>query len=378
MNTQRKVLFAAGDVGGARSLLPVLRVMERRGCPFALLDHGSIVTEAPEHWERVPPPPNGSDLSRHLHGEYGAYVFGTSVSDALPLHIAREARACGLPVVCVLDNWMNYRKRLETDGLSMLDPDVYAVMDELARGEAIRDGVTAGCLRVVGHPALANLADEFCGFSVSAVRADILKHSEWARPDRKLIVFISEPAELDQGASNLNPQFRGYTEKSVLTLLCQCLSPFHQCVQVGIVPHPRENIPELVNHWERCRGLLQGGRLAAARGREAVFIADGACGMTSLLLYEAFLLGKPVLSLQPGLCQPHLEFLRRKGMEHFIVDARVAPAAFVRWLPLLGAQEPNTAPAFHPEMDLHRRSPETLASLIEQVSREQQDRKAIN
>ena len=47
------VLFASGDVGGARALLPVMQVCEDKGLPFVLLAHGHLVQEAPEPWPRV-------------------------------------------------------------------------------------------------------------------------------------------------------------------------------------------------------------------------------------------------------------------------------------------------------------------------------------
>jgi hypothetical protein len=371
MNPAGKILVAAGDVGGARAIMPALHELEKRRRAFDLLDHGFIATEAPKHWPRVTLPPNYAALRQQLCAGHVAYVFGTSVSDTVPLRIARQAHANGLPVICVLDNWMNYRKRLETDGLPMLVPDVYAVMDELALAEAVADGVPPGCLHLVGQPALSNLADDYLACPVSVSRDEALRRSGWGTPGKKLVVFISEPAEKDQGADEHSPQFRGYTEKTVLALLARCLQPFRDKVQVGLVPHPREDAAALLAHWEKCRGRLQGGRLAVETGRKAVFIADGVCGMASLLLYEALLLGKPVLDLQPGLRVPQLEFLRKKGVELFVTDERNTPEYVARWVKeLTTAKPPVDGGGFHPEMNVHRHSPSALADLLEQVCRE--------
>jgi hypothetical protein len=375
MNLGKKILVAAGDVGGARAIIPALHELERRRRAFDLLDHGYLAAEAPKHWPRVTLPPDDNALRQQLGAGYAAYAFGTSVSDTGPLHVARQARACGLPVICVLDNWMNYRKRLETDGQPMLVPDVYTVMDELALAEAVADGVPPGCLRLVGQPALSNLADDYLACPVSAARDEALHRSGWGTLGKKLVVFISEPAEKDQGADEHNPQFRGYTEKTVLTLLARCLQPFREQVQVGLVPHPREDAVALLAHWEKCRGRLQGGRLTVETGRKAVFIADGVCGMASLLLYEALLLGKPVLDLQPGLRVPQLEFLRKKGVELFVTDERNTPEYVSRWMKELAMQKrPVDRGGFHPEMNVHRHSPSALAELLEQICRETRDR----
>jgi hypothetical protein len=368
MNTVRRILVGAGDVGGARAILPALHELRRRGRPFDLLDHGFITTEAPEGWPRVGLPSKDAVLQRRLQADYQIYVFGTSVRDCYPLRLARVAQASGLPVICVLDNWMNYRRRLETDGQPVLLPDGYAVMDDLARDEAVADGVPIGCLRVVGQAALATLADEYLACSVDAKRERVLRESGWAGCGKRLVVFISEPASKDQGADQLSPHFRGYTEQTVLGLLAHCLQPFHESVQVGLVPHPREDAMGLLAHWRACQGRVQGGQLPVATGREAVFIAHGVCGMASLLLYEAMLLGKPVLSLQPSLRLPQLEFLRKQGVESFVTDEAAAPDTIGRWLSALAASSvANGAPHIHPKMQIHRDAPAALAGLIEEV-----------
>jgi len=368
MNGKKKLLVAAGDVGGARAIIPALFELEKRQRTFDLLDHGFLAIESPKHWPRVTLPPNDNALRRQLEAGYGLCVLGTSVTDIAPLRIARQARAAGLPVVCVLDNWMNYRKRLETDGQPMLVPDIYAVMDDLARVEAIADGVPRNCLRVVGQPALSKLADDYLACPITATRDEALRRSGWGSPGKKLVVFISEPAGMDQGANESSPTFRGYTEKTVLTLFTRCLQPFHERVQVGLVPHPREDAAALLAFWEKCRGSLLGGRLAVESGRKAVFIADGVCGMASLLLYEALLLSKPVLDLQPNLRAPHLEFLRKKGLELFVTDERNAPEYVSRWMKEIAKMKPAGEPGgFHPELNVHRNSPSALADLLEQA-----------
>src|SRR5208283_231375 len=45
MNMGKKILVAAGDVGGARAIIPALHELERRRRAFDLFDHGFIVTE---------------------------------------------------------------------------------------------------------------------------------------------------------------------------------------------------------------------------------------------------------------------------------------------------------------------------------------------
>lgn len=349
--TQRPILVIAGDIGGARAIAPAVAELERRGVPFAVVEHRFLKDETAPSWPRVELPPGTIELSEHLGRHYAACLFGTSVADVLPLQVARKAQSAGVPVIAVLDNWMSYRTRLETDGMPMLEPDAYAVMDELARAEAIADGVPARCLVVVGHPGLASLAAEFDDFRRQS--------GAGAAGTRWLVVFISEPAEIDQGADASRPEFRGYTEKTVLTLLSTCLQPYHDRVEVGLVAHPRENARDLADHWDRCRGKLDGGLLPVRRGRDAVFRADAVCGMTSLLLLEALLLGKRVLSLQPGLRLRQLEFLQKKGLRLFVTSADAAATAVHELM------SSTTSVPRRQELELHEHAARNLADLVQ-------------
>jgi hypothetical protein len=355
MSACKSILVGAGDIGGARAIMPALAELQKESCRFSIIDHGYISEHANRDWPRITLPDSDSETKQRLQTGFAVYVFGTSVRDSYPLHIARLARQAGIPVVCVLDNWMNYKLRLQMDGLPPLFPDAYAVMDDLAREEAIKDGIPAPILRVTGQATLAGLGD----LSTHDQRERILDASELSKEGKKLIVFISEPVEQDQGAA------RGYTEKSVLQLLAGNLQSFADEVQIGIVPHPRQDAAGLLETWQTCQGKLAGAILKTTSGREAVLIADGVCGMASLLLYEAFLLGKPLLSLQPNLRLPDLFFLKKKGVSFFVTDERMADSEIKRWVQTVISSQASGA--VHPELALHRNAPQRLARLICEV-----------
>lgn len=362
--TDKRILAGGGDVGGARALMPVLAELEKQQCRFAVLDHGYITEHAPTHWVRVPDGDVTGASNQDLDSKVGAYIFTTSVADVYPLQVARRMQECGVPVICLLDNWMNYRMRLEADGRTALMPDVYAVMDDLARDEAIADGIPASVLQVTGQPALAEFQELYEAFPREATRAAAIRALGADSTDRRLIAFISEPVTADQGADSRSPHYRGYTENVVLDLLARSLQPFAGSVVVGIVPHPREDADRLLDFWGKCRGRLDGGRLAVSSGRDAVFAADAVCGMASLLLYESMLLAKPTLSLQPGLRTGHLRYLQHKGLTHFVTDESEVAGALEGWVrETLGATRKQV---YHPDLALHREAPARLAQLIQE------------
>jgi hypothetical protein len=356
------VLFAAGDVGGARALLPVMQVCADKGLPFVLLAHGSLVQEAPASWPRVHCCIDNNNGARQdfLQGhDIDRLVFASSVHDTLPLSIARCARQLGIRVLHVLDNWTGYRRRLEMDGLPALVPDVYTVMDAYALQAAVQDGVDASILEVTGQPALACLGNEFRAVSPAALlqRRQRLGFVQ----QRLLLLFLSEPVAQDQGASLAAPHYRGYTETDVLQLFCGHLQPWAERVEIALLPHPRQDRAALCGLWRHCRGALQGGVITGIAGREAVWCADGVVGMASILLYEAWLLGKPVLSLQPDLRQDALRMLQKRQGVVFVDTYTGAEKAVGQWL---AALRPGLKTTPHSHLDLHRAAPEKILTLL--------------
>jgi len=354
------LLFAAADPGGANAILPVAALLAARGMAAAVLDHGFLGRNAPPGLTRLAPPSDGDPGAWLDMAGIDQLCFGTSLTDHLPLSLARAARQRGIPVVCVLDNWMNYRIRLEMDGGAPLVPDLYAVMDDKARDEALAEGVPPSCLRVTGHPGLAGLAGEIAAAGPDW-RREVRARLGLGGGGRELIAFIGEPVARDQGTGPGTPGWRGYTERDALALLCRELQPHAGTLDVAIVPHPRDDPVALNDLWRQCRGKLGGGLAVDVSGRQAVLAADRVAGMASILLYEAWLQGKPVLSLQPGLVRADLgQAVRRPGIA-LVTHPGQAAAAIAGWL--AAGQD-----GIRPDCLRHGEAPAILADLMQHIA----------
>ena len=308
-------LFAAGDVGGARALLPVARLAAARGGAVTAMAHGTFLAEGETGWNWVTP-----DVLRDPAWWAGnrpdVCLYATSVFDPNAVKVAAIARGRDIPIVHVLDNWSSYGARLAAGDAGLLFPDVYAVLDPLSEAAAAAEGVPRETLLLAGHPNLAGLGAE-------------RERLGAARQSGPLdLLFVSEPARADHGAAG-DPASRGYDEQWVTELAITALAALAppRGLQVHVAPHPREDAAEVEARWAALApASLAWNLLPRDAVRRALHRANGLIGMTSLLLYEGWLLGKPVASLQPNLRIPALRSLEaRAGVRFCTAAGDVAP-----------------------------------------------------
>ncbi|MGQ0656113.1 MAG: hypothetical protein ACT4P4_28300 [Betaproteobacteria bacterium] len=331
------ILAAAGDIGGVRALAPALERLSADGGKVYVWDHRDLPAALPAapKVKKIPP-------------DARCTVFSTSVADPVPLQLARRSRAAGLRVECVLDSWMNYRRRLEMDGGALFVPDAYHVMDALARSRAIGDGLPAEVVFVSGHPGLADLAAPAEGERLLLRRriAELMGYEA----DRGLIAWVSEPAGREQAA--------GYTEEQALGELCAAVRASSGHWAICVLAHPREDRALVQVAWARRSLGLAGGVLPPGEitSREALAAAHAVGGMTSILLYESWLIGRPTLSLQPGLARPDLRIYRdRPGV--FCVETPEEMERIGAWLEAAKRNSPRA----RAELEAHRGAAERLA-----------------
>jgi hypothetical protein len=246
------------------------------------------------------------------------------------------------------------------DGQKMLVPDKYFVMDTLAFEEACIDGIPQSILEIAGQPALASLGECFNQWN------DIEKYKTIEQlglnKKKKLITFISEPVEADQGPGPENPEYRGYTEKMVLQELCKKLQTSSDKYQLLVIPHPRGNIHELSQLWNQYKGNLEGTIERLSNGRKGILLADGVAGMASILLYETWLINKPVISLQPNLRKPHLKFMEKRDGAFCVTQSSNWDHTLQRWLQAIDSTDKTRT--MKSDLELHKQAPKKIAQFI--------------
>ncbi len=232
-----------------------------------------------------------------------AIVLGTSHDSWTERFILEYACSHGVYCLGVVDWWSNFGRRFSTPGTGDLRylPDAICVTDEDARQGCIADGIPSTLLHVVGNPYwdyLLTVSDEVRLATRRQVRERL---------------GISNGAVLALAISsnlrNLNLDL-GYDEtdfwRAIVPLPCETTDG--RPIVWAVKPHPREQHQDLQTMLDayNARPLFIEGLSAF----EAVNAADYIIGMCSSVLFEAALLGKPVVSLQPGVTKGKLDFLR--------------------------------------------------------------------
>lgn len=293
--------MTACDAGSANFLAPVLKNLDAPWALYAQDPAAEIFSrrEIPHQrvaragWESLPR--QGAEILSA--GDFGAVVTGTSWGATLDKAATLAANGLGLPTTAIVEHWDIYRERFSRveDG-RITAPDAYLpasvwLPDEQAVAEAARAGLPRERLRAVGQPHLEAQAQALADAGPVSRNDDV--------------VFISERVGGDFQTGS--PLDRGFTEHAALDMLIEALdfSRFRLVIKL----HPQEDAA-------KYQPLLQRGvpaRLVKdCDVRKLILRSHRIVGMFSMLLLEAALIRRDVLSVMPG-ADPRLFIGNRIG-----------------------------------------------------------------
>ena len=285
------------DAGGAEALVPVLEAVAGRG---ALAGIVAGVPAAAVLSRAGLPFVAAADLAPHNEGAWLAAVGATGLitstswgENPQELGFIEAARARQIPTAAIIDFWSNYRSRFVAGTGELILPDWIVVPDEVAAAEAVSDGLPADRLVAAGNPHLEHLLERSLEFGPEQRMA--FRESVGVPRKATLVVFASQPIRALYGET------LGYTEDQVLIEVRAALERAmgwlgHRAV-LAVRSHPRERDAVVLSSSDgvAVRPGNRGEPLAW------VMAADLVVGMTSALLVQASLVGRRVVSVQPGL-----------------------------------------------------------------------------
>ncbi|MBT4732853.1 MAG: hypothetical protein HOK52_04365 [Candidatus Marinimicrobia bacterium] len=361
------VLFVASEVGSVRAIYPIMQLCKKNNISFSYIKIGyfKVIGNNNRNVYSVQNYQDNEQLIKSLvEKKITTVVFSVNIKDNRPLQIARAAKIARITTIHILDYWNGYLARMRLDCKKTFHPNYYVVPDEIAKVAAIKEGLPSEIIKVYGQPAFSDAIEDYK--LNRAVLRDNLLISNGLSLAGKLILFVSEPVKMDFGLSKSNNEYyKGYTEHDVVPLVQKNLSLFSN-IETCVLPHPRENVGKLIGLWS-LKGLYKSWVVIPnIRGRELLPFVDGVIGMASTLLYEAWLVGVPVLSIQPGLVQDNLRMLQNRDGVEFVDKAEDSDRVINEWLSNISVKKPLSVDkgTINARSVLHNKSIELILSLI--------------
>ncbi|BAH77544.1 glycosyltransferase [Solidesulfovibrio magneticus] len=237
----------------------------------------------------------------------------------------RAAAETGTPSVAFVDSWWGYLERFTLPGERLANaplPDVIAVVDEIAHKDMLALGFPEQKLHMLGSPWLSSLV----GDSRDG------KPPLGGDPDEIVLTFVSQPL-----ARVLNDRDSwGFTERDVIPALVRACTALPVEIKSRLrfvcLAHPEEDeaaLAALLSETSpdfKTEVRKEPDPLGVVRSSHAVV------GMFSILLVEAALCRRPVLSVQPGLKREDMLATNRCGATAVVREIAELPQTIERLL----------------------------------------------
>lgn len=236
-------------------------------------------------------------------------LIGTSRVRSLEKELTVLGRKKGIKSLAVLDYWSNYWQRfsdIETNKRFEYLPDIIAVMDDLAKKEMVSEGFPPEIIKATGNPHFDDIKNSKHMFTDDRLRT--IRKNLSINKNQTVITFVSETNAQDYGTSpekkGVIGEYLGYTEADSLKGLINAMISIgkqkkDRYFTVIVKLHPREKrTPFYPNYLPENLAFKV---IKKYDPREVIMISELVVGMASALIFEAGIMGKPVISFQPNL-----------------------------------------------------------------------------
>lgn len=336
-----KILAAAYHTGSATPIIPVIHELRAQGLEVEVFAQTAPLSPAADEFTKAgiqftPVSMPGPFTTRTLveKSNPSLILTGTSNQDqktpfVIEQSLAKVSMARNLPHLAVLDVWNSYMDRFAnhwttTDFVSAEQaqklafmPSKLAVMDEYAKQDLVRLGFPADRLEITGNPFFDSLPEKARTFPEEKrrrIRKEIFG-------DKPLAVFYAANAFVRDSDT------KGYSDLTNLPIMDETIEALAEKGDISLAMrlHPRapaEDVSGVDSYLQRQKsGALS--KIAIhprdLGSQDIALASDLVITPWSTLGIEAVYLGKPCVSLQPGL----------KDEDGLIVSAKgVIPAGY--------------------------------------------------
>lgn len=278
MRRKYKIIFVAQDIGGFNALLPVIKKLKKKK-KFLLKTILSDQARNTAKKNRINCQDGqkltNKELAQLLKKECPDLIFtATSIGESIEKRITKITKAQKMKTIALIDFWANYKPRFSSL------PDYILVIDRIMKKEMIENGFDPRKLIIVGSPVFDNFSRLF------AVQKE------------EIISFFSQP--LSELPKKRGKVYWGYDEIQVFEDLVDCLEKLQFKIPIKVKFHPRtKKLDKFDKIIKNSKLRISIERKLSAEGlikRSKIVI-----GIGSVVLFQAALAGKDVLSYQPNL-----------------------------------------------------------------------------
>jgi len=281
----KKILFVGHDRGGCNAILPIYR----RLADSYQAEVRGVFNEIAK--DVVPTDGNAISVKPELFGEkelvaeFDAFrpdfvMVGTSEGPTMDKIATKIAGVRSIPTITILDFMGNYEVRFSDPGttnMKYLPTRIFAINETMVHDMAAV-GVPAERILVTGNP-----------------HFDQYRVIPMPLAGEGIITFFSQPfSELGKEISF------GYDERGILRDILEAYASLNLTTQLVIRNHPKTKNKQIFDEMLKESGV--NARVDEAMTTdEAIAKSSLILGMNSTTLFEAALVGRPVVSYQPGL-----------------------------------------------------------------------------
>lgn len=317
MRKKIKIIFAAQAAGGFNALLPVIQEAKRQknfSLKILLAGPSCQLAQAQKlNYQNRQSLAKKALFSFLKREKPDLILAATSGGLSLEKRIIAAARSQGVKTLALMDFWSNYRQRFQNGQKNHLSlPDYILVTDKIMQEEMVGAGFPEAKLIIVGNPAF--------DFFPSAARQ---------KPNEGFITFFCQPF------SELSGRGRGtdwgFDEIQVFEDLVKALEEIPARMPLRVKFHP---LAKKFNKFDR---IINKTKLAVFFEKKLstdklLQKSSLVVGMNSMALFRAVLMGKNVLSYQPGLKRADPLISNRLGLSAAVYQKRALYPALKRML----------------------------------------------
>lgn len=321
-----KILIFARDPGGANTLIPLIDLLR---------DKYEVVVYAKDvavKWferkkvmcynlmDKVDEITYDTILQFLMDMNPQIIITGTSLDDYTERYMWKAAQSIGIKSYAIMDQWMNMGIRFSPYSYANANeyktkkthpylPTCIFVMDEFAKRLLLEEGIDESQIEVTGQPHFETIYKDY-------QKADTVYN------DKCNILFVSEPITEDYEKGKNTCDYWGYNEETIFDYLYKNLvklmslhnNKTRNGIRLIIKSHPREDI----RHWEKIMSHNKYKNIELILNPpydnfSLLKSVDFVCGMSSMLLLEAIICKKQIVSIMINLKRENPFVLARIG-----------------------------------------------------------------